>query len=514
MRCFLFFLLPLVGADWLEGAAAAETNALAPAVAAAAPASSATAAPLTLAEAVRLTLAHNFTIRAAEFAPRIAAARSLEAAGAFDPTLRGRYEYSDDGSIAPSDPFGGTRPPASIVKTDSYEISLGGLTPLGTSYALVGNTVNQRGTYNAFADQYYTFGGVRVTQPLLRGFGFAANLAGVRVARAQRAIAGEDLRLAVTQSVTRTIEAYHGLHLAQRGYEVSVRSHALAGELLRENRRRGEVGNMAPADVLIAEARVARLEGGVIAAERDLREAQNYLRMLISDRAAAELDTPLAIDAPTPPSPFAPDRAADLARAYTLRPEFRQAEQNVKLTGDVRRARRSEVLPQIDLVGSYGYNGAGNDFTQSYRDARSGDTVSWSAGAVVNVPIAFRAGRGRARAARLENERAQVELQELAQQIAVEVTNAAGQIDATRARVEAAGRARRLAESSLTAEQKRLQVGQSTTFTVLQFQDLLSSAQIAEDRALADHHIAVARYQRAIGTTLEEHAITLDEPAR
>jgi outer membrane protein len=467
---------------------------------------------LTLTTALELALAKNFTIQAAHFDPQIARAGQLQASGAFDPVFSANFYTSDGVGTTSADPLS-NRPPAFYnVKVDSFEASLGGQLPFGLNYAFVANSQNQRGSFNNYADSFFSFGGIRLSQPLLRGLGFGPNLAGVRVARANRAIAEASFRQAVIDTITRTINVYSNLYFAQRAHQNAVRSRELADALLRENRRRLEVGSMSSADVTMADARVARLDDGVLQAERAMRDAQNLLRTLISSETRPEVDTPLAITPPAVRPLPTLDKVADLNRAFDARPDYRQALQNVKRAELNVANTRSQALPQVDLVGSYGYNGAGSNFSQSYRDLRTKNTDSWSAGAVVNLPLPLREGRGRFRAAKLTLAQAKVNLQRLEQSIVVEVANAAGQIENTAQRVEATRRARELAQQSLVAEEKRLQVGQSTTFTVLQFQDLLTAAQLSEDRAIADYSIALADYDRAIGTTLDVHGIKLDEP--
>ena len=454
------------------------------------------AVPLTLEAAIASALAHNFTITSARFEPQIARARQISAAGAFDPVLAANYTRSDD-NTRPYRPFDGTRAPLGVDKVDTAEISLGGKLPFGLQYALIGQADNFRESDYFLANNYTTFGGIRLTQPLLRGFGFGANLAGIRLARAQRGIARATYHQAVTDTITRTVAAYNNLYYAQQTHQNAVRSRDLAGELLKENRRRVEVGSISPADVTIAAARVARIDDGVIQAERGLADTRNYLLTLLSSDTRPATDQPLRIVAPDVVDLPTLDRATDLARAYERRPDYQQAREGIRRAEAGLAESRSAALPQVDLVGSYGYNGSGRSLDEAYRDARQRDTLAWSAGAVVSVPLPLRDGRGRLRASKLTLEQARTELARLEQQIAVEVANAAGQIDATSRRVEATRRARKLADESLLAEQKRLQVGQSDTFTVLQFQELLAAAEQAE--------------YRAVGRTLERHAVTLDE---
>jgi len=481
---------------------------------AAGPAAPTAASPLSLDEALRLALAKNFVIEVARYEPLIARARQVEAAGAFDPVLHASFTSSNGVGTVDSNPLSNTPPAFYTVKNDSTETGLRGQLPFGLSYDLVGTVNNQRGSYNGFADSFYTFGGVRLRQPLLRGFGFGPNLAGIRLARANRAIADAVFRQAVIDTITRTIAVYNNVYFSQRAYQISVHSRELAEGLLRENRRRLEVGSMSSADVTIAAARVASLGDGVLQAERGLRDAQNFLRALITGDSRPVVESPLEILPPGGrPEPVI-DHAGDLAKALARRPDYQQAQQNVRRAEVGLASSRSQLLPQIDLVGSYGYNGAGTTFNDSSRAARNGNTDSWTAGAELNLPLALRDGRGKFRAAKLTVAQAQSVLRQTEQGIVVEVANAAGQIATTAQRVAATRHARELAQQSLAAEEKLLQVGQSTTFTVLQFQELLAGAQVSEDRALADYNIALANYDRAIGATLETHAIELADTGR
>lgn len=469
-------------------------------------------APLTLDAAIHSALAHNFTIASARFEPKIARARQVTAAGAFDPTLSASLERSDY-RLNPLNPLTGLQTPLYVERNDTLSVSLGGKMPFGLQYAFVSSAQNYRDSTpeSQLHDKYTTFNGIRLTQPLLRGFGFGANLAGVRLARAQRGIARATYRQAVTDTITRTIAAYNNLYYAQQAHQNAVRSRQLANDLLAENRRKVEVGSISPADVTIAAARVARVEEGVIQSERGVLDSRNYLVTLLSSETRPATDQIFAIAPPPAVAPPAIDRAAALAAAYERRPEILEARENILRARASLSEARSAALPQVDLIGSYGYTGAGATVDDAYRDSRRKDTASWSAGAEVSVPLPLRDGRGRVRASRLTLEQARTDLARLEQQIAVEVANAAGQIDATARRVDATRRARELAEASLVAEQKRLQVGQSDTFTVLQFQELRSAAEQAEYRAIADYNIALAEFDRTTGATLERYAVSLED---
>jgi outer membrane protein TolC len=62
----------------------------------------------------------------------------------------------------------------------------------------------------------------------------------------------------------------------------------------------------------------------------------------------------------------------------------------------------------------------------------------------------------------------------------------------------------------LAAEEKKLQNGLSTSFVVLQLQDILTAARTAEIKALADYNKALAQLAFADGSTMEQRHLLLE----
>ena len=98
---------------------------------------------------------------------------------------------------------------------------------------------------------------------------------------------------------------------------------------------------------------------------------------------------------------------------------------------------------------------------------------------------AERAARASLRSTRLTYDRAEVDL-------LAEVRTAVNEVDKTRESVAAAIKSRTLAQRQLEAEETRQQVGLSTTFQVLQFQQDLALALSAEVTAKASYAKALA----------------------
>jgi len=466
---------------------------------------------VTLDDAIRRAVAKNFTIKSDSFDVSIAKARVLEQFGAFDPQITGTYSYSENEN--PGTTFTGGIRDFTTSRTDNYEVALGGLLPWGMTYSISANQVDARGSTNGFVSTYDTFAGVSARQPLLRGFGFGPATAQLRIAMTNRAISEWAFRQTVIDTVTRVIYAYYDVNFAYAALRSARRSRELAAGLLDENEKRFRVGSMSEFDVTSARARLANREEGILSAERLVREAENALKALISDERSMRLhDWRIEIEPMTTLPVTVVNAALDFQESLTKRPDYQQAKLALK-RGDINfRLARNQLLPRVDLVGSYGYNGLDRDRETAQRLVRNEDHRSYSYGVQVTIPLTYTAERGRYRAARYALRQAETDLQQLEQAIVVAVGNAAANIETTRKRVEATRRARELGEQALEAEQKRLRAGTGNTFFVVQQQELLASLEVAESRAEADHRRALAEYDRQLGITLEKLNIEVTAP--
>lgn len=468
------------------------------------------ARPMSIEEAVRRTLEKNYAISVARYGEPIAAANVSVARGAFDPQFNFSHESGRGEDPAWDDPVTGARPPGLVWKDNAYKASLGGLLPWGAQYTLSGASSNPRSAADGFAQNHGASAAVSFAQPLLRGFGSGGTIATLRIAQVDRTLSAWEFQKVVIDTVTSVVFACNELHYAQARLRSARRSRDLASQVYVENQKRFERSVMSEVDMISARASVANRESDILDAGQSVRDAENRLRAMISDaHTPALLDAPLRLAAPSPPVAVSVRLAEDFPRALALRPDYQSALLSVK-RGEINlRRERNQALPRLDLVGSYGFGGAGASFGDSRRQIGDGSYPSYSAGVVLNVPLTFAAERGRVRGAKLNLQQAGEYVRALEQSIVVALGNAAGHVETAWKRVEACANARLLSAQTLDGELKRLRAGTGTTYVVLRQQEMVSSDEVREARAHADYRNALAEYDRQTGRTLERFHIEL-----
>lgn len=456
---------------------------------------------LDLEQAVELALINNLTLQTERIGPQLSSQLLRGQQGAFDPVLEGRAGRSRTENPTLLDPFGPGDLEGTEVLSNDYEASLYGLLPWGASYRAGALTQNQRGDFNSYEDRYFSYLGVSLTQPLLRGLGAASSLAGVRLARTQDDIARLGFRQAVIDGITGTILAYNTLLFAKGTAGIAEDSHQRAMKLVNENEIRQRKGVMSEVDVLGARSRAARRETTLIRTRRAYLDAENELMRILFGSVDTKLGRKLDLE--VPPQANLTEAEIDTlgASAYDRRPDFQQARLNLEQREISLAFERSQSLPQLDLVASYGLNGLDTNFGGSWGQVTDGDSDSYSVGAVVSIPLPNRTASARRQAASLRVQRSLLELKDLESRIAVQLYNASGHIETSREGVEVARKARDLADRNLKAEEKLLQNGASSTFLVLDQQERLSQAQLVELSALVSLNNAVASYERLAGQT-------------
>ena len=123
------------------------------------------------------------------------------------------------------------------------------------------------------------------------------------------------------------------------------------------------------------------------------------------------------------------------------------------------------------------------------------------------MPIRNRRDRSLYAISRINLDQSEIALERLKQTVLIRLDNAARRVTSSWLRIEATKEARLLAEKSLVAEEKKLNLGVSRSFFVLELQGDLANAKSRETRATTDYFSAIANYELEKGTILEAYGI-------
>jgi outer membrane protein TolC len=129
----------------------------------------------------------------------------------------------------------------------------------------------------------------------------------------------------------------------------------------------------------------------------------------------------------------------------------------------------------------------------------------------MRIPLKNRQAQADMAATLLEKRQAEIRLLQQENGIRTEVQNALIGLQQSRARFEAAQKARILQERTLDAEQKKFNLGASTIFLVVQAQRDLALARSIEITSQNNYVKAKVELDRAVGRTLSENKISIEE---
>ena len=481
---------------------------------------------LTLDDAVRRALDRNPDLAVVRLETDAGAARVAQSRGAFTPlfsTVAGRSST--------------TAPPTSLLtgdrglETADWFSSTGvrqRLPWMSGTWSISWDTL--RSTTNSPLSSFDATvqAGLQVgfSQPLLKDRAIDTARLQYDQAKRGRNISEIRFREAAVQTVAAVKQAYWLLKAAQANVTVQERSLDLAHELARQNKIRVEAGQIPPLDLVQAEAEVAQRSENLIRARTIAEDAEDALRGLIVDPAdnafwQVRLDP---VEQPTRTN-AAPDVDAAVTTALAERLDLARAGQELESARTRVQYLSNQRLPDVRLEASYRGNGlGGTEFlrsggfpgtvtgTRSHTIAGAlgqvftNDYPSWSLGVSISYPI----GRSyeEASLARGEIERRQVEqrIASLRVQVAETVRRAARRIRSSAERVDAARAAAALAQQRVDAEQRRFDVGLSTTFLVTQAQRDLLEAQVNLLETSLEYESALVSFEAvqrapATGTT-------------
>lgn len=467
---------------------------------------------LSLRDTITKALENNLDIIIERYNPQIQETDIGKEEAVFDPTFTMSFDKAE--TITPSTrrtiTFGG---PTSVdAETNTFTSELSQKIETGTEVSLKTEVFRNADTFNQFNSEYETNMTLSFTQSLLRNFGPDVNKTDIFIAQNNKAISEETFRERVMGIISDVQNIYWELVFRIEDLKAKQKSLALAQEFLERGKIQVEAGTLAPLEIVQGEARVAQREEDVIVAESAIKDAEDRLKRVLNipktsdawDFSIVPKDKP-SFDIKEVSLP------ESIKEAFEFRPDYARAKKNLESTKIQLRFAKNQLLPRLDFVASGGYNGLEGNLGNSFDDITDKENPLWSLGVEVEIPIGNREARSQHTRRRLELQQIKMDIKNLEQQIIEDVRNAVRQIKTDIKRVNATKSSRILAEKQLEVEERKLEVGMSTAFFVLDFQQQLATALSNEAKAITDYNKSLVNFYRTLGTTLEKNNIVLKD---
>src|SRR5262249_52280857 len=219
-----------------------------------------------------------------------------------------------------------------------------------------------------------------------------------------------------------------------------------------------------------------------------------------------------------------------IQQALSGRPELGESDVDLVNRQISRKAARNALLPSLSLVAFYGGSGVAGplnpvynvprvpnssnvpiDFSGALENAFNNTAPDYYVGFSLNIPIRNRVAKADQYRSELEYRQAELRREQLGKQIRIEVRNAEYALEQTAARVEAATKARDLAQRTFEITQKEQTLGAGSTYQTMTAQRDLALAELDLVTAKTVYEKAKVEVDRATGTTLEHNGIQIQD---
>ncbi|HLJ49963.1 MAG TPA: TolC family protein [Bryobacteraceae bacterium] len=371
---------------------------------------------------------------------------------------------------------------------------------------------------------------LQITQNLLQGFGPAVNDRNIRVQKNNMKFTDLQFKQQVITTVSAALNLYWDLISFNEDVKARQGEVQTAQQLLNDNKRQVDIGALAPIEVTRAEAQVYQSQQDLVIAQTNLLQQETVLKNALSrngiaNPTLAEVHViPLDTIAIPPKEEMRP--LNDLVKeAEERRPEIEQARINLDSNKQNLAGVKSSLKPVLQAFTEFTNNGLTGNLIAPVPglDALAGgygnllgelarrNYPSYSAGFSLNIPLRNRAAQSDYVTSLLEIRQNELNLQKNLSQIRVDVQNAMLGLQQARVRYEAAVKAHTLQQQTLDADQRKYALGATTVYQVVQDQRDLATAVSNEVQSMANYSHAQIAMQQALGTTLEENHISLEE---
>ena len=374
---------------------------------------------------------------------------------------------------------------------------------------------------------------LQLTQNLLQGFGSAVNGRNIRVQKNNLKVTDLQFKQQLITTISAVLNLYWDLVSFHEDVLAREQELKTAQQLLDDNKRQVAIGALAEIEVTRAESQLYASQQDLVIAQTNLLQQETILKNALSRTGVASPDLAevhvVPLDRLAVPDKDELKPADQLVNdAIGKRNEIEQSRINIESNKLNLVGIKSSLKPTLQAFAELTNNGLTGDLTSvgalqpgvAYLSGGYGNLLAeifrrnypnYSAGLSLNIPLRNRAAQSDYVTSLIEIRQNELSLQKSMNQVRVDVQNALIGLQQARARYDAAIKARDLQQQTLDADNKKYQLGAGTVFQVIQDQRDLANAVSAQVQAMANYSHARIAFDEALGATLEQNNVSVDE---
>ncbi len=404
-----------------------------------------------------------------------------------------------------------------VERTNEYNAGIEGLLPLGTRYRFgtkLENISNSLTSFlsdlDTFEDEFRTFSGFTVTQPLLKDAGTGVTMAKIHLAEAASEIQYQELRRRIMMLIAQAETLYWDLVNAQEQVRMRNESVVAAKQILEDNQARVKAGKMSELEVLQAQAGLAVRQSQREKALQELYAARSRASTLLSELTNLENGNIIAEDKPVVNRQVQEELDDEIRFALENHPDYIAQKKTIEQQQIRLRYAENQRWPQLDLVASYGVNGLGDSPNDAINDITRRDYETWSITLQLRVPLGGnQRSKAEVMANRLHKQQALLGLKNMEIELVNQLKVLHEAVQVARNQLQYYQTVTEFNSELLENELQRLEAGKSDSRKVLELEEDLVESKTAEIESLVSYQKAQVELALNQGRILHRHKIEI-----
>ncbi len=506
-----------------------------------------TALKMSLKDLTKMALQNNLDIAIQDTNEQAIQFRILAAQATYDPTLSGSMSWGKSKSFNTSY----TEQSATdtmISENASWNLNFSQkLKFYGSNYSVRwnGGRRDTNATNQKFSPSYSSGLNFSFTQPLLKNFRMDDARKNIKVVNLNAKTTDSQFKQQVSNIIADIQNQYWNLVSAIKDYEIKRNSVRLGMITLRDNKKRVDVGTLAPIGVTESEYDLANRQLQLITSEERILQQENALRNLISTNRNSDIWSKVIVPIDTVDfQEYKVDLETAIATALKNRPEMEQSDISLQISELDQMSTRNSKKWGLDATFSYGLSGQagpqsyrrnfitgqydldsqGNRIPESKPELIGGFFTSiktminqnvnnWTMQLQLSIPLWTKSQDAQLAQQMISQRQTLLQRRKQEQSIQVEIRNAVQKLSTNRAQLETAKKGRELSEAQLDGEKKRFDAGLSENYKVLQRQNEVASAEKTYLDNLITYKQSVIALQKSMYILLEDNQLEMAKGA-